>query len=123
MAKREHSEFAMTLYDYKDSLNWVRQMGWSDDELRQVPVYEQAPTGQEYINLANFGGTPLGVSANAGGGTSGSVHGIRNMYVPKDEVPSELWSRLVKLSEKGGPSAYEDGEFGERGNRSDFPPR
>ncbi|MGQ9677406.1 MAG: hypothetical protein ACUVX1_17215 [Chloroflexota bacterium] len=122
----QRESFALTLYDYKETLQWVRLIGWTDDELRQVPVHEQASSGDDYINLTNFGGTPLGVSAKSGGGSSAgaNVRGIHNLYVYRHEVPDHLWKRLQKLSDRGGPSAFEqDGQFGERGEASDFPPR
>ena len=115
-------KFELTLYEYKDELNWVQQMGWSDDELRQVPVHEQATAGEDYLNLANFGGTNLGVTAR-GGPTSAAVHNIHNMYIYEREVPERLYKQLKNLVDRGGPSAYEeDGVFGERGEASSFPP-
>jgi hypothetical protein len=119
-------QFARTLYDYRRDLQWVRMLGWSEDELRQVPVHEQATSGDDYINLTNFGGTPLGVSAESGGGSSAGANtkSIHNLYVYKHEAPTQLWKRLQKLSEQGGPSAFEaDGNFGERGTVRDFPPK
>lgn len=117
-------DFELTLYDYRDELQWVRVMGWTDEELQSVPVHEQASSEHDYINLANFGGTPLGVSAESGGGTSAGVRNIRNLYVYKDETPTELWNRLWDLLSRGGPSAYErNGVFGEVGEVEDFPPK
>lgn len=121
----QHERFALTLWDYRQQLQWVRMLGWTEDELRQVPVHEQATSGDDYINLSNFGGTPLGVTAKSGGGTSAgaNVTAIRNLYVYKSEVPDELWQRLSRLSDRGGPSAFEaDGKFGETGEARSFPP-
>ena len=116
--------FSRTLYDYRTELNWVRHIGWSDDDLRQVPVHEEATAGEPQLNLANWGGTALGVSANAsGGGTSANVHAIRNLYVYKREVPERLWNQLEDLMRRGGPSGYETGQFGERGEADSFPPQ
>ena len=117
--------FELTLYDYKDLLQWVRMLGWSDDELRQVPVHEEATAGEPYLNLANFGGTGLGVTERAqGGGTSANVRSIRNLYVYQSETPPELYRRLEELATRGGPSAFEEsGKFGERGEADDFPPK
>jgi hypothetical protein len=119
----ERERFALTLYDYRDQLHWVGQMGWKDDDLRRVPVYEQATSGEDYLNLANFGGTALGVSERSGGGTSASSHSIHNIYVYRRTTPPELYRRLEKLMKLGGTSGYEDGVFGESGEASDFPPR
>ncbi|MBI2864960.1 MAG: hypothetical protein HYX94_10420 [Chloroflexi bacterium] len=117
------TQWEMNLYDYKDEFQWIRMLGWSDEDLQKVPVHEQATAGEDYINLANFGGTALGVTARGGGGTSANVKAIRNMYVYKREVPVDLWDQLHNLQEKGGPSGYEIGLFGERGDASDFPPQ
>ena len=117
--------FAMTLYDYKDTLQWVRLLGWSDDELRLVPVHEQATAGEPYLNLANFGGTGLGVTERAqGGGTSADARdAIHNLYVYQSETPAHLYRRLEEIATRGGPSAFEEsGRFGERGEAKDFPP-
>lgn len=122
----QRERFALTLWDYRRDLQWVRLLGWTEEELRQVPVHEQASSGDEYINLTNFGGTPLGVSAESGGGSSAgaNVRAIHNLYVYRHEVPDKLWRRLKALSDRGGPSAFEeDGKFGEVGEVSDFPPR
>jgi len=117
-------QLAMTLFDYKESLQWVRQLGWSDEDLKKVPVHEQATAGEDYLNLANMGGTGLGVTARGqGGGTSANVQSIRNMYVYAGEVPERLYRQLENIMNKGGTSGYEDGFFGDRGERKDFPPR
>ena len=120
----QEEEFALTLFDYRHQLNWVRYLGWTDEELQQVPVHEQATAGEDYLNLANFGGTPLGVSERGGGGTSADIReGIHNLYVYKREVPPHLYQQLQELVERGGPSGYEEsGRFGEVGE-ADFPPR
>ncbi len=117
-------QFAMTLFDYRGTLQWVRELGWTDDELAQVAVHEQATAGEDYINLANMGGTPLGVTARGGGGTSADVSSIHNMYVYKSEVPEHLWNRLVAIINRGGTSGYESsGVFGEFGEAREFPPK
>lgn len=119
--KEAHS---LTLYDYQADLQWVRNLGWSDDELRQVPVHEQATAGEDYLNLANFGGTALGVTERSGGGTSADVRALRNLYVYRSDTPAHLYKQLSDLLDRGGPSAFEEsGQFGERGDASDFPPR
>lgn len=117
------TEFEMTLYDYKDTLQWVRRLGWSDSDLQKVPVHEQATAGEPYLNLANMGGTALGVTVRSGGGTSADVRAIRNMYVYKREVPDHLYKQLEDILNRGGTSGYENGQFGATGERNDFPPR
>lgn len=77
MARPE--DFAMTLWDYRDELQWVRLLGWTEDELRSVPVHENATGGQEFLNLANFGGTSLEVLDEYGSPTSAQATSIRNM--------------------------------------------
>lgn len=117
-------DYSLTLYDYKGTLQWVRLLGWSDEDLRSVPVHEEATAGEPYLNLSNMGGTGLGVTQRAGGGgTSADVQSIRNLYVYKRETPDHLWRQLAGLLEKGGPSGYENGIFGARGEKKDFPPR
>lgn len=119
-----YEPFALTLFDYKEQLNWVRQLGWSDDQLSSVQVHEQATSADDYLNLTNFGGTPLGVSAKSGGGTSAAVRNVRNIYVYRSTTPPQLYSILEELLNRGGPSAYEEtGEFGESGEAESFPPR
>ncbi len=115
-------ELALTLFDYAADYQWIRLLGWTDEELRGVRVHEQATSGDEMINLANFGGTALGVSANAGGGTSADARSIPNLWVYKSSTPPALWERLQDLANRGGPSAYNaSGQFGEVGEAS-FPP-
>jgi|DewCreStandDraft_2_1066082.scaffolds.fasta_scaffold07173_2 hypothetical protein len=120
------TQWEMTLYDYKDVLGWVRYLGWSDEDLQKVPVHEQATAGEDYLNLANFGGTSLNVTERAQGlasGTSAGVRNLHNLYVYKREVPEPLWRQLEDLVRRGGPSAFEEsGLFGERGEVPDFPP-
>lgn len=116
-------EFARTLYDMRDELQWVRMLGWSDEELKSVRVHPYPDSGEQRLNLANFGGTPLGDNAYGGGETSADATAIRNLYVFKSTTPPNLWLKLVELMDKGGPSAFEDGQFGERGERDSFPPR
>ena len=114
--------FERTLYDYRDELQWVRLLGWTDEQLKQVPVHEEATAGEPYLNLANFGGTNLGVTER-GGPTSAAVHSIHNLYIYEREVPEELYRQLRDLVDRGGPSGYEeDGVFGEVGDASSFPP-
>jgi hypothetical protein len=120
----QREPFAMTLYDLKEEYNWIRQLGWNDQDLMRVPVHEQATSGDDYINLTNWGGTALGVSEKSGGGTSAGIRNVRNLYVYKGEVPERLWNILFQISQQGGPSAFEQsGIFGERGEASDFPPK
>ncbi len=120
-----HAErFGMNLYDYKEILGWVKQIGWTDEELKMVPVHEEATAGEEYINITNWGGTALGVTAaGGGGGSSAGVRNIHNLYIYKRDTPDHLYRRLVEISARGGPSAFEEsGVFGERGWAEDFPP-
>ncbi len=119
-------KFARTLYDLRDEFQWIRMLGWSDNDLKSVPVHEEATTNEDYLNLANWGGTSLGVTTRAGGGpTSANIRqGIKNLYVYSSEVPRGLYDQLFQLCQRGGPSAFEeDGVFGERGEVSDFPPK
>lgn len=120
----EREPFALTLFDYRDELQWVRLLGWSDEQLRSVPVHEQFPAGEECLDLANWAGTALGVTEAGGGGpTSADTRSIRNMWVCRAETPPELWDQLKALYDKGGPSGYETGVFGETGEDVGWPKR
>jgi hypothetical protein len=106
------------LYDYSLDHPWVRLMGWTEDELRSVPIHEEATSHgtlgpeDDYLNLANFGATGLGVSSQgSGGGTSAQVRSIQNVYVYRSETPPALYARLQRLVDEGGPPAHTPGLF------------
>ncbi len=110
--------FARSLYDYSRDHQWVRLMGWTEDELRSVPIHDEATSHaqvtseDDYLNLANFGATSLGVSAQgSGGGTSAQVRAIQNIYVYRSDTPPVLYDRLQKLLDQGGPPAHTPGMF------------
>jgi|GEM_PF-2936003 len=99
-----------TLHDYAQDHQWVRMLGWSDDELRSMPIHYQATshatTGpeDEYLNLANFGNTGLGVtSLDMGGGTSAAAHSLQNVYVYRSECPPRLYLQLLQIMEDEKP--------------------
>ena len=105
MAKHE-----LTLHDYAQDHQWVRMLGWTDDELRSVPIHyaatSHATTGpeDEYLNLANFGNTGLGVtSLDMGGGTSAHTRSLQNVYVYRSECPPRLYERLLRIMEEEKP--------------------
>ena len=119
-----HEAYTRTLRDYKAELRWVRELGWSDEQLDQVQVHEQATSNDEFLNLANFAATSLDVFApEPAAPTSAAVSNVRNLYVYRRETPAPLYEALQQLLERGGPSAYERGVIGERGEAEDFPPR
>ncbi len=107
----QKEQFALTLYDYGRTHQWVRLMGWSDDELRAVPVHYEATSASEYLNLANFGNTALGVSSVSGGGTSADTRSIQNIYVYQSDTPPHLYERLQRLLDQEGPPAHSPGVF------------
>jgi hypothetical protein len=116
--------FARTLYDYSQDHQWVRLMGWTEAELRSVPIHYEATshatTGPEddYLNLANFGATSLGVSSQgSGGGTSANVRSIENTYVYRADTPPALYDRLQRLIDQGGPTAHAPGVFDQEKRR------
>ncbi len=86
-----------TLLDYSRDHQWVRMMGWSDDDLRSVPIHFEATSAGDYLNLANFGNTALGVSSVAGGGTSANVRALQNAYVYQSDTPPHLYERLQRM--------------------------
>lgn len=105
--------FTRTLFDYGQDHQWVRLMGWTEDELRSVPIHGQATShdttteADDYLNLANFGATALGVSSQgSGGGTSAHVRSIQNVYVYRSDTPPHLYQRLQVLMDEGGPIPY-----------------
>jgi hypothetical protein len=105
--------FGLSLYDYGQDHQWVRLLGWTEDELRSVPVHYEATShattgpADEYLNLANFGATGLGVSSvGSGGGTSAQVHSIQNIFVYREDTPPELYHRLEVLMDQGGPIPF-----------------
>lgn len=105
--------FARTLFDYSQEHQWVRLMGWTEDELRGVPIHDQATSHDtttevdDYLNLANFGATALGVSSQgSGGGTSANVRSLQNVYVYRSDTPLVLYERLQTLMDQGGPLPY-----------------
>lgn len=66
----------MSLADYASEYQWIRMLGWSEDDLRRVPVTEQLPAGDEAINLADFGGTPEGVVRSPASPTSADARAV-----------------------------------------------
>jgi hypothetical protein len=105
-----------TLYEYGRDHQWVRLLGWTDVELQSVPIHSHATshatTGpeDEYLNLANFGNTGLGVtSLGEGGGTSANVRDLRNVYVYREDTPPELYQRLQRLMDQEGPTPFAPG--------------
>jgi hypothetical protein len=107
-------KFSLTLADYAQDHQWVRMLGWTDAELRQVPIHDEATSGGDYLNLANFGNTALGVSQEAGGGTSAQVHSIQNLYIYRSDTPPQLYERLQRLADQGGPDPYPPGQQRQR---------
>jgi len=101
--------FALTLWDYGRDHQWVRLLGWSEDDLRAIPIHYEATSAGDYLNLANFGNTALGVSSVAGGGTSAHTRALQNVYVYQSDTPIALYERLQKLVDQGGPDPYPTG--------------
>ena len=119
----EQEQRVKTLFDYAADYQWIRMLGWTNKDLKSVVVHEQATSADEMINLSNFGGTALGVSANAGGGTSADTRSIPNLWVYRQMTPTHLWQQLKEIADRGGPSGYNlSGRFGEVGE-AEFPPR
>lgn len=98
--------FAQNLYDYGRDHQWVRLLGWSEEELRTVPIHFEATSDSDYLNLANFGNTALGVSSVAGGGTSAQTRALQNVYVYQCDTPPGLYARLSRLADQEGPTPF-----------------
>ena len=122
MANTRSDKEALTLYDLKDEYQWIRMLGWGDEDLQRVTVSEEFPAGQEHLNVSNWGGTSLGVTADYGP-TSGDARGLRNIWVLKAGAPDRLWKELQKITEQGGPSGYQSGGRAGAKGEVDFPPR
>ncbi|HEX5416795.1 MAG TPA: hypothetical protein VFZ25_14095 [Chloroflexota bacterium] len=117
------AQHGRTLYDYAQDHQWVRMMGWSDQELRSVPIHYEATshatTGpeDEYLNLANFGNTGLGVtSLGMGGGTSADTRSLQNIYVYRSDCPPQLYDRLRRTMEEEKPAAGAEDMLKKEGN-------
>lgn len=98
--------FSLSLFDYARDHQWPRMLGWSDDELQAIPIHYDATSGGNYLNLANFGATGLGVSAESGGGTSAGARSLQNVYVYQSDCPPSFYQRLQQLMDQGGPNPY-----------------
>lgn len=85
----------LTAYDHKELHR--RMVGWTDDELKQIPVLERGTRLQEgrtYADLARD--RPQAVTAH------GRIEVDRgHLWVPKDRVPYELWNRLIGEAKPG----------------------
>jgi len=100
-------------------------MGWSEKELRSVPIHydatSHATTGpeDEYLNLANFGNTGLGVtSLGMGGGTSANTRSLENIYVYRSDCPPQLFDRLRRTMEEEKPAQGAEDMLQQRGNEN-----
>lgn len=103
-----------TLHDYRRDHQWVQMMDWSDDELRSVPIHFEATSASDYLNLANFGNTALGVSSVSGGGTSANVRALQNAYVYQSDTPPHLYQRLQKMMDQEPQTRDAPEAFGQR---------
>jgi len=119
------AQHGRTLHDYAQDHQWVRMMGWSEKELRSVPIHydatSHATTGpeDEYLNLANFGNTGLGVtSIDMGGGTSANTRSLENIYVYQSDTPPQLFERLRRIMEEEKPVEGAEDMLRQRGNQN-----
>jgi hypothetical protein len=77
-----------TAFDVKDLHRQLRD--WRDDDLKQIPVLPpgvRLKTAATYLNLRDQ--VPKEISAHGDETT-----GPQDFFVPKTEVPYELWNRL-----------------------------
>jgi hypothetical protein len=118
MTARERT--ARTMFDYAADYQWMRLLGWTDDQLRSVPIHEEASSEHEMLNLSNFGGTALQAYAGLGDETSADARSIPNLWVYRDETPPALWQQLQDLVDRGGPSGYN--EIDPNTQEVNFPP-
>lgn len=110
------NRYELTMFDLRGEYQWIRELGWSDDELQQVPVFEQATTNEDYINLADFGGTSLGTTSRPDASpTSAGISNIRNLYVYSSQTPRPLFDRLRQLVESSPTQSDVESAFGSQG--------
>ncbi len=108
-------KFERTLYDLKSDYQWIGQLGWSDDDLRRVPIHEEATSDQEFINLSDWGGTSLGVTSMPDASpASGDARALRNIFVYSNEAPRDLYERLRKLIESNPTQSEVESAFGQQ---------
>ncbi len=106
-------KFERTLYDLKGDYQWIGLLGWSDDDLRRVPVHEEATSDQDYINLSDWGGNSLGVTSRPDASpASGDARALRNIFVYSSEAPRDLYERLRKLIESNPTQSGVESAFG-----------
>ena len=80
---------ARTLHDTKDL--HARFRDWPDDDLKQIPVLTQ---GSRLEHIATY--VDLAATQPAEFTATGDMRaGVHHRYVPKAEVPYELWNRLL----------------------------
>ena len=112
----QRESFARTLNDYASDYQWIREMGWTEQDLSQVQVHEEPDSAEDMMDLANFGGTRLPVS-EADLATSADLRDVRNLYVYRSTTPAPLWKRLQDLARSGGPAGSDPTKpFGVAGN-------
>ena len=119
------AQHGRTLHDYAQDHQWVGMMGWSEKELRSVPIHydatSHATTGpeDEYLNLANFGNTGLGVtSIEFGSGTSANTRSLENVFVYRSDCPPQLFERLRRVMEEEKPAQGAEDMLQQRGNEN-----
>ncbi|HEV2147743.1 MAG TPA: hypothetical protein VGR37_10105 [Longimicrobiaceae bacterium] len=77
-----------TAYDVKPLHRGMS--GWEDDDLKRIPVLPQGQRlqqGATYLDLNDQGRGEFTAMGNMEAGSN-------NAYVPKDQVPFQLWNRL-----------------------------
>ena len=114
-------KFERTLYDIKDEYQWIGQMGWSDDDLRRVPVHEEATSGQDYHQpLGSGAATSLGTSgAPESSPASGDARALRNIFVYSNETPRDLYDRLREHIRSNPSQSEVESTFGKQSGSGD----
>jgi len=98
MAGPHPEKQAPTAYDLKEVHRRFQEL--TDDELKQIPILPEGSRleqGATYIDLRNIERGELTA-------TGGMEADPDNWYVPKSEVPYEIWNRLLgaKTPERSG---------------------
>lgn len=97
MAKTERR----TLDEYVRYLPWLERLGFGEEELRSVPVYENADTEGDLLALGS-------VSPGAPPAAPGELEaaGTRQLFVYKSDTPPALWGRLRAAVHRPERSGY-----------------
>jgi hypothetical protein len=97
----------LTLLDYVPYLSRLGELSLSDDELRQIPAYEEPDAGGPGEPRGTLGLGELRIDAPSAESGSLAPAGSRQLYAHEREVPPELWAKLSAALRSRTPSGFE----------------